>query len=66
MAAHEDFSKISDVAYLITSFRIAGKRGDREKKEAILNRLREMGMLDSEGIDYIQRQNLRTRIEQNF
>lgn len=64
MAGQEEISNISDVAYLITRFRIAGKKGESQVQTAILNRLQELGLLDGEGVDPVQKQNLKAQLEQ--
>jgi hypothetical protein len=64
MTAQEEISTISDVAYLLTRFRIAGNKGESEVKNAIISRLQELGLLDGEGIDPAQQQNLKDELEQ--
>ena len=60
----EDISEISDVGYLVTLLRIAGKKRDHQKREAILSRLRNMGVLNGEGMDKDpQKQNLKSQID---
>lgn len=56
----ESLSGISDVGYLLILLRIARKNKDNNTKEAVLCRLRDMGVLKGEGIE---KQNLRAQID---
>lgn len=63
MATQEDISNISDVAYLITRFRLADQKGNSEEKSAILKRFQELGMFEGEEFDPVQMQNLKADLD---
>jgi hypothetical protein len=59
----ETISEISDVSYLITRLRLARRKNETEMKEAIVSRLRHMGLLrEVQGNEDLSFKNLRAEV----
>ena len=63
VAEIDEISKISDVSYLLTRLRVAKRKNEVQVKEAIIDRLYEMGVLKkAEAGENISFRNMRTLV----
>jgi GTP cyclohydrolase I len=59
----EGISRISDVGYLLTRLRVAKRKNETKIKEAIVQRMKDIGVLkDEEGVKGTPHENLRVYV----